>query len=433
LFFRLLAAAVLLSAALGGAAFLNELRQIDERIAERTQVGLELLKAETRRLMDAGVGSAAELPVQKALENLARTMPRSAMGRFAFITIHDAQHRELARLTDPDSAIVPRIAEALLRQGLRFPSQGSEFGTLLGVAETPDMPLAAAIADSQGKTIGYLNGVFVLSPEAAAELRWTALRAAAFAVVLVLVTVIAIYPVIRGLTARLSELAVHLLDANIGTIKTLGSAIAKRDSDTDAHNYRVTVYAVRLAEALGVEARAVRTLIKGALLHDVGKIGIRDDILLKPGRLDEDEFAVMQQHVPHGIDIVRSAAWLDDAAEVLGGHHEKYDGSGYPLGSRGDAIPVAARIFAIVDVFDALTSERPYKQPFTLEDSLAIVRQGAGSHFDPELVTQFEIVAPELFESFANRDEAARLELGNIAQRYFQGYLGEILSDALRR
>jgi HD-GYP domain-containing protein (c-di-GMP phosphodiesterase class II) len=429
LLIRLLLAAILLSIVLGSAAYLNEWRQLNERIQERTQLSLELLKLETRRLLEAHIGSNAQSSVQNALDNLVNIMPRSAMGRFAVIIIHDTQQREFARYVSPDIAIASHLTEALLQQGLRFPAQGSEFAALLGIADTPDMPLATTIVDRQGKTIGYVNGVFLLSTEAMRELHRATLRAVAFAVAFILVTLILIYPIIRGLTQQLSDMAVHLLDANVDTIKTLGSAIAKRDSDTDAHNYRVTVYAVHMAEALHLDAKTIRALIKGAFLHDVGKIGIPDNILHKPGRLDEVEFSVMQQHVMHGLDIVNKAIWLDDAAEVVGNHHEKYDGSGYPEGLSEEAIPTEARIFAIIDVFDALTSERPYKKPFSLTASLEILRQGAGSHFDPALIAQFERLAPDLYERFANRDEAAKQELANIIKRYFQSDLGEIMQD----
>ena len=120
----------------------------------------------------------------------------------------------------------------------------------------------------------------------------------------------------------------------------------------------------------------IRILIKGAFLHDVGKIGIRDNILLKPGRLDEEEFEEMKRHVNHGLDIISKSAWLNEASAVVGSHHEKYEGNGYPAGLKGEAIPVLARIFAIADVFDALTSHRPYKKPLSYEETIDILMKG---------------------------------------------------------
>jgi putative nucleotidyltransferase with HDIG domain len=196
-------------------------------------------------------------------------------------------------------------------------------------------------------------------------------------------------------------LSARLLEANLEILKVLGSAIAKRDSDTDAHNYRVTIYAVRLAEHVGLPVPEIQSLIKGAFLHDVGKIGIRDDVLLKPGRLTEDESAVMRQHVDHGVDIVCRAAWLQDALAVVASHHEQYDGAGYPRRMPGEEIPQAARIFAIVDVFDALLSARPYKEAMPLWRVVQTLQQGRGTHFDPYLLDRFLEIAPTLQEELA--------------------------------
>ncbi len=201
----------------------------------------------------------------------------------------------------------------------------------------------------------------------------------------------------------------------------LGNAIAKRDSDTDAHNYRVTIYAVRIAESVELDIDSIRTLIKGAFLHDVGKIGIRDDILLKPGKLTDDEFDIMKLHVNHGLDIVNRSDWLLDAGSVVGAHHEKFDGTGYFRGLSGSEIPVTARIFALADVFDALTSRRPYKEPFTFEESMHILLNGSGTHFDPDLLDAFQGIAHPLYEEFASTDDQRpRLELEEILIHYFQ-------------
>ncbi len=431
LLIRLALAGTLLSLLMGGLTYMHERQQLNQRMADRFQLSVEILKLETQRLLEAGMGSATALPVQQALNNLLGKMPRSDMGRVEFIILHDAQQRELARYTSTENPVAASLAESLMQRGLLFQAHSGEFAAPLGITDTPDIPISTIVFDRQGNLVAYLNGVFVISNDAVRELRAATIRTAEVSMSLVLITVLLIYPVIRQLTIKLSDLSLHLLDANIDTIKTLGSAIAKRDSDTDAHNFRVTVYAVKLAESFGLDDATLRTLIKGAFLHDVGKIGIRDDILLKPGRLDESEFSMMQKHVLHGLDIVRKAVWLQDAAEVVGNHHEKFDGSGYPQGLKGAAIPVSARIFAIVDVYDALTSQRPYKKPFSLEESLQILRQGAGSHFDPELISRFETMAPALFKQYADPSEAARQELGNIVARYFQSDLGDILQDRL--
>ena len=164
-----------------------------------------------------------------------------------------------------------------------------------------------------------------------------------------------------------------------------------------------------------------------------------------PGRLDEAEFEVMKTHVPHGVDIVARTEWLhgqlpehvsagvdlvshsnwlDAARDVVSGHHEKFDGSGYPRGLAGQAIPRAARIFAVVDVFDALTCQRPYKQPFSFERSMAILEEGRGSHFDPEVLDAFGPLADDVYRNIAGReDNRLKDELEAVTRRYFRAGL----------
>lgn len=276
------------------------------------------------------------------------------------------------------------------------------------------------IVDRNRQVAAYTHGVFALSATTQSQIQYTVWRAVITTILIILSTSLLLYPVILRLVRRLSRFATALLDANLQSIALLGSAIAKRDSDTDAHNYRVSIYAVRLAEAVGLDVETVRSLIKGAFLHDVGKIGIRDNILLKPGKLDDAEFEIMKTHVAHGLDIVMRSAWLSDAVDVVGGHHEKYAGGGYPRGLSGQDIPISARVFAIVDVFDALTSKRPYKAPLSLEQTLAIMQEGSGKHFDPDLLRAFEKIAPDLYKQYSGReDEGLHEELGEILGRYF--------------
>lgn len=284
-------------------------------------------------------------------------------------------------------------------------------------------PLRAA----DGAILGRVAAVYVPSAAYLAELRARLWRTVAAAIGIALATTVLLYPVIERLLRRVVRLSYELLDANLEMMSVVGSAIAKRDTDTDAHNYRVTIYSVRLAEAAGVGVGDIQALIKGAFLHDVGKIGIPDHILLKPGKLDESEFAVMQQHVQIGLDIVHRAVWLTDAASVVGCHHEKYDGSGYSKGLEAEDIPLNARIFAIADVFDALTSRRPYKEPLAFERSMEMLEQGRGSHFDSRLLDHFAGIAGTLHRTFANRtDDYARQVLRGIVIRYFKQDLASL-------
>jgi HD-GYP domain-containing protein (c-di-GMP phosphodiesterase class II) len=189
-----------------------------------------------------------------------------------------------------------------------------------------------------------------------------------------------------------------LLDANVEMLEVLGSAIAKRDSDTSVHNYRVTLLSLAIAEAAGLDRPALQSLVKGSFLHDIGKIAISDSILLKPGRLDQAEFEAMKTHVLHGTDIVSRYAWLADSLDIVRHHHERVNGGGYPDGLAGAAIPLSARIFAIADVFDALTSVRPYKKALSFDEAMKTMATDRGTHFDPELFDLFAKLAPALYE-----------------------------------
>jgi len=211
--------------------------------------------------------------------------------------------------------------------------------------------------------------------------------------------------------ARRDELTDELLDANLELLDVLGRAIAERDSDTNAHNYRVTLYSVKLAETLGLDDKRVRDLTAGAFLYDVGKIGIRDAVLLKPGPLTPDETVIMREHVMKGVAIISRAKWLRGARAVVECHHEKYDGTGYPKGLAGAQIPLIARIFAVADVFDALTSHRVYKEPFELEKVVALMAAKSGNHFDPEVVDAFLVIAAGLYEEIAHATEEQAAEM----------------------
>ena len=157
---------------------------------------------------------------------------------------------------------------------------------------------------------------------------------------------------------------------------------------------------------------AVTSLVRALL--------VKSAVLLKPGRLDEEEFNTMKTHVDHGLDIVARSQWLDDAADVVGYHHEKFDGSGYPEGRSGESIPIGARIFAIADVFDALASRRPYKEPFSFEETMQILHEGRGTHFDPRLLDSFTEIAKGLYGHLVGRDDPGlRQEVDVTIQRYF--------------
>jgi putative two-component system response regulator len=200
--------------------------------------------------------------------------------------------------------------------------------------------------------------------------------------------------------------------ASLDTIYRLSRASEYKDEDTGAHIKRMSNYSAAVARQMGLNKETVETILYAAPMHDAGKIGIPDKILLKPGKLDAEEWEIMKQHTIIGGSILSgSDSGFIKLAEVITlTHHEKWDGSGYPNGLRGTAIPLAGRIAAIADVFDALISRRPYKEPFPLEKSFAIIREGRGSHFDPAVVDAFFAVEKEILsirETF--KDQAPSL------------------------
>ncbi len=174
-------------------------------------------------------------------------------------------------------------------------------------------------------------------------------------------------------------------------IAILGKTAEYRDNETSTHTIRVGEMASMLARRYGMDEEYTQLIRLAAPMHDIGKVGIADSILLKPGKLDENEFSIMRTHAEIGYQILstKQTPLLKLAAEIAYTHHEKYNGFGYPRGLQGDEIPISGAITAIVDVFDALMAKRPYKEPFSLEKTLGIIREGKGEHFHPELVDIF--------------------------------------------
>ncbi len=175
------------------------------------------------------------------------------------------------------------------------------------------------------------------------------------------------------------------------TVIRLCKAAEYRDPETGAHILRMAHFSRLIGRGLGLSVEDQELLLEAAPLHDIGKVGIADKILLKPGRLDEEEFEIMKHHAIYGFELLQgsSSRVLQVGADIAKGHHEKFDGSGYPLGLAGTDIPIFSRIVAVADVFDALTSERPYKKAWSLEDAVDFLVAGSGKHFDPKCVQSF--------------------------------------------
>ncbi len=197
---------------------------------------------------------------------------------------------------------------------------------------------------------------------------------------------------------RIAEDALtRLEDSYRTTVRALAAALELRDDQTGAHAQRVTELALRLAARVAPELADDPELEYGFLLHDLGKIGVPDAIVLKPGPLDPDEMEQMRRHVALGKQIIAQIPYLGGVArEVVAAHHECWDGRGYPRGLRGDTIPLAARIFAVVDAFDAMTNDRPYRPALPVGQALDEIREAAGTQFDPDVVRAFLSLAADL-------------------------------------
>lgn len=193
------------------------------------------------------------------------------------------------------------------------------------------------------------------------------------------------------LAEKVGEATAEILDREREMITRLSRAAEFRDPETGAHIQRMANYSRLIAEQLGLSGTEQDLILRAAPMHDVGKIAIPDHILLKPGRLDADELAIMRSHAEKGYEILRGSksGLLDAAAVIARTHHEKWDGSGYPHGLRGEGIPLHGRIVAVADVFDALTTERPYKQAWEMERATRFLHENAGVHFDPACTQAF--------------------------------------------
>ncbi|MBL8103027.1 MAG: response regulator [Anaerolineales bacterium] len=180
-----------------------------------------------------------------------------------------------------------------------------------------------------------------------------------------------------------------LLSAYDATIEGWSHAMDLRDKETEGHTLRVTEISEKLGRIMGVSEDELIFMRRGALLHDIGKLGVPDAILLKPDKLTDEEWEIMHQHPQYAYDMIKPIEYLRPALDIPFCHHEKWDGSGYPRGLKGKDIPLTARIFAVVDVWDALTSDRPYRSAWDKEKAREYIKEQSGKHFDPHVVEQF--------------------------------------------
>ena len=409
---RLFVGWVLLSLLIGGAVYYLELKKVDQMV-------LGLAVAESRFFtdeLDRSSASRTEMLKQKADHFLSK--------HFIAIELYDEHNNKILREIKPGQEEVEKKIEPFLQP---FPLENAVHYDHIPMEQNSYLHVILPLRDSTGELIGYFKGVYQVDAETKRNFEADILLTVLLVTVVILVTTIVLYPVILSLnkgliklSKNLLKLSTDLLHGNIEMMDVLGRAIAERDSDTNSHNYRVTIYAIRFAEILELPNEQIRKLIAGAFLHDVGKIGIRDNILLKPASLTDEELTVMRTHVLLGVDIISRSKWLAGARDVVEFHHEKFDGSGYMQKLRGKDIPLTARIFAIIDVFDALTSKRPYKEPFDFAQSLDIMKQQSGKHFDPELFQIFSERIYSIYQEIAHAPDAVlESELAELIRKHF--------------
>jgi len=204
-------------------------------------------------------------------------------------------------------------------------------------------------------------------------------------------------------TAELDEALASLENAYRSTLKALTAALETRDAETHGHSERVVTFSLRLGREYGLGASEMKALEFGSLLHDIGKIGVPDAILRKPAKLTDEEWVRMREHPRHGQQILRGIKFLEGAARIVAQHHEKWDGSGYPLGLRAEEIDVCARIFAVADAFDAITSDRVYREGRSYEAAARELDEWSNQQFDPKVVEAFHRVPKEDWEELRQR------------------------------
>ncbi|MBP0047521.1 two-component system response regulator [Marinobacterium sp. AK62] len=225
-------------------------------------------------------------------------------------------------------------------------------------------------------------------------------------------THLALYDQNRALESKVRARTAALRDSRLQIIRRLGRAAEFKDNETGQHVMRMSHYAHILAAARGMDEAWCSLILEAAPMHDIGKIGVPDQILLKPGKLTQEEWSIMKRHPEFGAEILgrHDSDLLRMARSIAQNHHEKWDGSGYPGGLKGQDIPIEGRIVAVADVFDALTTERPYKHAWPVDEALDYLRQEAGRHFDPDLIPLFMDSLPSILEVKARYAEHVPLD-----------------------
>jgi len=321
-------------------------------------------------------------------------------------TLSESAEDAIARLQqDPDYNLV--LSDIMM--------PGTDGLTLLDqiCSDYPGMPVVmlSAINDFYVVTNAFRRGAidYLLKPFERAELESIVLRAIEHGRLRKQNTIYRqnLESIVSARTGRLRSTMQDLERSYDITLEAMGDALDLRDEETEGHSKRVTAYTIALAQAMGLESEELRLIARGAFLHDIGKIATPDRILLKPGRLSEEEMRIMKEHCERGYEMVRKIPFLREAAEIVYAHQERFDGAGYPRGLRGEEIPLGARIFAIADSLDAMTSDRPYRKGTTFAAAKEEIVRCAGKQFDPQIVDTFLAMPNETWSGLRAEIEKA--------------------------
>lgn len=222
----------------------------------------------------------------------------------------------------------------------------------------------------------------------------------------------------KNLERKVMDQTQELVKSYSGTLEAMILALDLREHETGYHSYRVTAYAINLGRHMRLSEEELSIIAKGALLHDIGKIGVPDQILLKPDKLTEEEWELMRKHPEFGYELLKKIEFLEKSAQIVRTHHERYDGQGYPSGLAGEDIPLGSRIFSVVDALDAMTSQRTYRDAIPFEEAVQKVAEAAGTQFDPKVVEVFMQIPIEEWMSIKKRAASAS-----------SGYLQELMFE----
>jgi putative nucleotidyltransferase with HDIG domain len=384
-------------------------KQIPHPNAFPADKGTETARIQSRRDGSPAARKYPLMPQERILvvddEEAVRAVAAALLEHSGYaVTTTDSAEAALARLQqDPDYDLV--LSDIMM--------PGTDGLTLLDqiCADHPGMPVVmfSAVNDTHVVTNAFRRGAidYLLKPFERSELDSVVMRAIEHGRLRKQNSIYRqnLEAIVSARTGRLRSTMQDLERSYDITLEAMGDALDLRDQETEGHSKRVTAYAITLAQAMGLDSEQLRVIARGAFLHDIGKIATPDRILLKPGRLTPEEMAIMKQHCERGYEIVRKIPFLREAAEIVYAHQEQFNGNGYPRGLRGEEIPLGARIFAIADTLDAMTSDRPYRRAISFAAAKEEIVRCAGSQFDPQIVELFLAIPHETWRDLRSAIE----------------------------